>query len=160
MNRRAMAFVIAAAVFALDRWSKWIVETRFGPWDTKVVIPGFFNLIRSENPGVAFGIFADNASRGGTLALVALTAVAVAVLGSMLWKAQDKVTSVSLALITGGALGNLYDRIHTGAATDFLDFYTGRHHWYTFNLADSAICAGAGLLILSMLTSHKTREAS
>jgi signal peptidase II len=155
-----MSAAIAAAVFAFDRWSKWLIETRFGPWDTKIVVPGFFNIIRSENPGVAFGIFAENASHSRTLALVVVTVVAVGVLGSMLWKARDKVTSIALALITGGALGNLYDRIHAGAATDFLDFYAGSYHWYTFNLADSAICTGAGLMILSMLTSHKIREAS
>jgi signal peptidase II len=160
MNRRVLALSVATAVFVFDRWSKWLIETRFGPWDSKVVIPGFFNLIRSENPGVAFGIFAEGATRGRTLALVAVTLIAVGVLGSMLWKAQDRITSLALALITGGAMGNLYDRIHAGAATDFLDFYAGRHHWYTFNLADSAICTGAGLLILSMLTTHKTREAS
>ena len=64
--------------------------------------------------------------------------------------------TTALALITGGALGNLYDRIHAGAATDFLDFYAGTYHWYTFNLADTAICIGAGLLILSMFTNRKT----
>src|ERR1700722_15121697 len=102
-----MKFAIAILIFALDRWSKWLIETRFGPWDTKVVIPGFFNLIRSENPGVAFGIFSENASHGRTLALVAVTIIAVGVLGSMLWKAKDTITSTALALITGGALGNL-----------------------------------------------------
>src|ERR1700761_6395673 len=112
MNQRILAFAIAIGVFVLDRWSKWIIETRFGPWDTKVVIPGFFNIIRSENPGVAFGIFAEGATHTRTLALAGLTVVAVAILGSMLWKARDKVTSIALALITGGALGNLYDRIH------------------------------------------------
>lgn len=160
MNRRAFAYGIAAAVFALDRGSKRMVETGFGVWDTKVVIPGFFNIIRSENPGVAFGILADSASPLRTTGLVAMTIAAVAVLGWMLWKAQDKTTSISLALITGGALGNLYDRIRVGAATDFLDFYSGHYHWYTFNLADTAICIGAGLMILSMLSSHKTGETS
>jgi signal peptidase II len=155
-----MKFAIALLVFVLDRWSKWLIETRFGPWDTKTVIPGFFNIVRSENPGVAFGIFAENATRARTLVLVAVTVVAVGALGSMLWKATDRVTSTALALITGGALGNLFDRIHAGAATDFLDFYAGSYHWYTFNLADCAICTGAGLLILSMLTTHKTREAT
>ena len=56
-----------------------------------------------------------------------------------------------MALVFGGALGNVYDRLHAGTVTDFLDFYVGTYHWYTFNLADTAICVGAGLLILSML---------
>jgi signal peptidase II len=150
-----MRFLIPIIVFAVDRWSKWLIETRFGPWDTKVIIPGLFNIVRSENPGVAFGIFAEGSNHARTLGLVAVTIAAVGVLGWMLWKAKDRVSSVALALITGGAIGNLYDRIYAGAATDFLDFYTGRYHWYTFNLADTAICIGAGLLILTMFTQHK-----
>jgi signal peptidase II len=150
-----MRFALAAFVLILDRWTKWLIETRFTAWDTKVVIPGFFNLVHSENPGIAFSIFAEGASKGRTLALVCVTVVAVVALGWMLYKAQDRISRTALALITGGALGNLYDRIHAGAATDFLDFYAGRYHWYTFNLADSAICIGAGLLILTMLGNQK-----
>jgi len=150
-----MKFVIAILIFVLDRWTKWLIETRFGPWDTRVVIPGFFNIIHSENPGVAFGIFADGVTPVRTLALVGITIAALGALGWMLWKAKDGLSSTAFALITGGALGNLYDRIHAGAATDFLDFYSGRYHWYTFNLADSAICIGAGLLMLTMLKTHK-----
>lgn len=160
MNRRILAFITAALVFAIDRASKWTIESGFGPWDTKIVIPGFFNIIRSENPGVAFGIFADNASPARTLALVVVTIAATLILGRMVWKAPDSATAFGLALILGGAMGNLFDRIHAGAATDFLDFYYGHYHWYTFNLADTSICIGAGLLILSMLKSHKTKEAS
>ena len=151
-----MKFVIAILVFVLDRSTKWLIETRFGPWDSKVVIPGFFNLVHSENPGVAFGIFSEGATRGRTLVLVAITIAAVGVLGWMLWKSNDRLSSLAFALITGGALGNLYDRITAGAATDFLDFFVGRYHWYTFNLADSAICIGAGLLILTIMTKRKT----
>jgi signal peptidase II len=159
MNRRVPGFLTVALVFALDRVSKWTIESGFGPWDTRVVIPGFFNLIRSENPGVAFGILAENANHTRTLMLVAATIVAALIIGRMLWKARDNSTAFGLALILGGALGNLFDRIRAGAATDFLDFYFGHYHWYTFNLADTAICIGAGLLILSMLAPHKT-EAS
>src|SRR5579863_10462070 len=106
-----MKFALALLIFALDRWSKWIIETRFRPWDTKVVIPGFFNIVHSENPGVAFGILAEGASHTRTVGLVAVTIVAVGALGYMLWKANDRISSTALALITGGALGNLYDRI-------------------------------------------------
>jgi signal peptidase II len=160
MNRRLPAFATAALVFAIDRVSKWTIERGFGPWDTKVVIPGFFNIIRSENPGVAFGIFADSTSPVRTLGLVVVTIAAALVLGRMVWKAQDNATAFGLALILGGALGNLFDRVRVGAATDFLDFYYGHYHWYTFNFADTAICTGAGLLILSMLKPHKTKEAA
>lgn len=153
MGRRAVVFGLAAGVFALDRWTKWIVETRFSPFDTKVVIPGFFNLVSSQNSGVAFGIFSESASKYRTLLLILFSVIAVAILGVMLWRADrvDRRTAGGLALIFGGAVGNVFDRIRSGMVTDFLDFYAGSVHWYTFNLADSAICVGAGLLLLSML---------
>jgi len=154
---RIRAFLIAAGVFVADRGSKAIIETRFDAFDTKVVIPGFFNLVRSSNPGVAFGIFQENPSPQRTLALVAISIVAVAILAAMLWRIdqQDRYTATGLALIFGGALGNVYDRVHAGTVTDFLDFHAGAYHWYVFNLADSAICVGAGLLILSMFFVHR-----
>jgi len=161
MKRRLTALVIAVGVFALDRWSKWLVNNSFTAFDIKTVIPGFFNIVHSENPGVAFGIFADNTSHSRTLLLVGLSVVAILILAGMLWKIdrQDNLTATGLALIFGGAIGNVYDRVRVGAVTDFLDFYAGSYHWYTFNLADSAICVGAGLLILSMLSSNRKKEA-
>jgi signal peptidase II len=161
MRRRLPALLIALGVFVLDRWSKWQVEHSFGAFDRKVVIPGFFDIIHSENPGVAFGIFAENTSHSRTPLLVILSIVAILVLAGMLWKIdrQDNLTSTGLALIFGGAIGNVYDRVSAGSVTDFLDFYTGSYHWYTFNLADSAICVGAGLLIISMLSTNRKKEA-
>ena len=161
MKRRLTALVIAMGVFALDRWSKWLVNNSFTAFDIKTVIPGFFNIVHSENPGVAFGIFAENTSHSRTLLLVGLSVVAILILAGMLWKIdrQDNLTATGLALSFGGAIGNVYDRVRVGAVTDFLDFYAGSYHWYTFNLADSAICVGAGLLILSMLSSNRKKEA-
>ena len=152
-----IAFLIAVGVFGLDRWSKFEIEHSLTAVDTKPVIPGFFNLVRSENPGVAFGIFAESVSRSRTPMLVAMSSIAILILAFMLWKIdrQDKYTAIGLSLIFGGALGNVYDRIHSGVVTDFLDFYAGSYHWYTFNLADTSICIGAGLLILSMLYTNK-----
>jgi signal peptidase II len=162
MTRRFTAFLIAVGVFALDRWSKWLVENSFGAWDTKTVIPGFFNIIHSENPGVAFGMFAANTSHSRTLLLAAMSIAAILILAVMLWKIdrQDHLTATGLALIFGGAIGNVYDRVRAGSVTDFLDFYAGSYHWYTFNVADTAICIGAGLLILSMLSSNRKKEAN
>jgi len=162
MRRRVIALLIAAGVFGLDRWSKFEIERSLTAVDTRPVIPGFFNLVRSENPGVAFGIFAESASHSRTPMLVGMSSVAILVLAFMLWKIdrQDNLTAIGLSLIFGGALGNVYDRIHSGVVTDFLDFYAGSYHWYTFNLADTSICIGAGLLILSMLfTSKKEARA-
>ncbi len=154
---RALVLVIAASVFALDRWTKWLIESTFSPFDTKVVIPGFFNLVRSENAGVAFGLFSESTSRYRTSALIVFSVVAVAILAWMLWRVErlDRVTAIGLALIFGGALGNVFDRVRAGVVTDFLDFYASNVHWYTFNIADSAICVGAGLLLIAMWSKPK-----
>jgi signal peptidase II len=155
--RRIVAFLAATGVFGLDRWTKWMVETQFGPYDTKTVIPGFFNIVRSSNPGVAFGIFAENSSRSRTPVLVGLSILAVLLLAGMLWRIDrlDSLSATGLALIFGGAIGNVFDRARVGSVTDFLDFYVGSYHWYTFNVADASIFTGACLLILSMLLSQR-----
>jgi signal peptidase II len=159
---RILTLAIAVSVVVLDRWSKWLIETRLQLYDTVTVIPGFFNIVRSENPGVAFGILADGSSSGRTAILVGLSLTAIAVLAVMLWKIgrQDRWTTLGISLIFGGAIGNVYDRIIAGKVTDFLDFYAGNWHWYTFNLADSAICIGAALLALSSLLLKPHREAN
>lgn len=156
-TRRIAAFAIALSVFAADRWSKWMILTHLEPDGMRPVIPGFFNLVRSENPGVAFGIFADGSGLWHTPALVLLSIVATVILAVMLWRIDrlDGWSAVGLSLIFGGAAGNVYDRVRAGAVTDFLDFYLRGYHWYVFNLADSAICVGAGLLLASMFFTRK-----
>ncbi len=153
MPRRLAMFLVAVAVFALDRWSKWWVETRLTAWDTKVVVPGFFNIVSSRNTGVAFGWFAESPMEHRTALLIAFSVVAVVLLAVLLWRMDkaDGRTAIGLALIFGGAVGNVFDRIRFGMVTDFLDFYAGSYHWYTFNVADTAISVGAGLMLLSML---------
>jgi signal peptidase II len=150
---RLRAYGIAAAVFALDRLTKWIVETRLSFTDTHQVIPGFFDIVRSENRGVAFGIFNDSTSEWRTMLLVALSLAAVVVVGFMLRKARhmDRASLWALSLILGGAAGNVFDRILRGRVTDFLELYLGNYHWPTFNVADSAIVIASGLLILDLL---------
>jgi signal peptidase II len=158
---RVAAGSVALGVFALDRWSKWMIETRFGPDSVKTVIPGFFNLVRSENSGVAFGMLAEDGGQWHTVALVFLSVIAILILAGILWKIDrlDRPSAVGLSLIFGGAVGNVYDRARSGVVTDFLDFYVTTHHWYIFNLADSAICVGAGLLLLSMFMTRNHDRA-
>ena len=159
---RIAAAAVAIGVFAADRWSKWMIETHLTPDTVKPVIPGLFNLVRSENPGVAFGMLAEDSGRWHTPALVLLSVVAILILAAMLWKIErlDRLSAVGLSLIFGGAMGNVYDRARTGAVTDFLDFYVRTWHWYIFNVADSAICVGAGLLLLSMFLTRGEQGAN
>lgn len=150
---------MALGVFAADRWSKSAILEHLGPDSVVPVIPGFFNLVRSENSGVAFSMFTDGFGKWHTPMLVLFSLAAILILAGMLWKIDklDRMSAVGLSLIFGGALGNVFDRVRTGTVTDFLDFYVQSYHWYIFNLADSAICVGAGLLLLSMFVA---REAS
>jgi signal peptidase II len=150
---RLKAYGGAALVFALDRLTKWIVETRISDSAVYRVIPGIFEIIRSENRGVAFGILNDSASEWRTALLVAASLIAVAAIGVVLWNAQrlDRLSLWALALILGGAAGNLFDRVAAGRVTDFLQVYLGTYPWPTFNVADSAIVIGSGLLLLGQL---------
>lgn len=154
---RIRAYSLAAAVFALDRLTKWIVERVVGFSDTHTVIPGFFDIVYSQNRGVAFGILNDSTSEWRTALLIGLSAAAVILVSIVLWNARrmDALPLWGLALILGGAAGNVFDRIVWGRVTDFLEFYIGQYHWPTFNLADSAIVIGSGLFLLDTLRSKR-----
>jgi signal peptidase II len=152
-DARVKAYGVAAAVFALDRLSKWVVESNVSAVDTLSVIPGLFNIVRSENRGMAFGIMNDSSNEWRTTLLVVLSAAAVVFVAAMLWNASrlDRNSLWGLTLILGGAAGNVFDRALWGRVTDFLDFYVSQYHWHTFNVADSAIVIGSGLLLLDLL---------
>jgi signal peptidase II len=150
---RYKAYGLAALVFALDRLTKWIIESRVSFVESYRVIPGFFDIVHSENRGVAFGLLNDSTSEWRTVLLVAFSLVAVGVVGYTLWKSAHLSwnTVYGLALILGGAAGNVFDRLLSGRVTDFLELYVGEWHWPTFNMADSAIVIGSGLLLLDLL---------
>ncbi len=160
MKARYAPFLIAAAVFLLDRATKLLVRSRLSFWDNITVIPNFFSIVHTENRGAAFGMFSDSTSPLRPFFLIVL-AVGVAVfISTLLLRPQRSSLGDGLALrlglacILGGALGNLYDRIVRGAVTDFLEFYFGSFTFWAFNIADSAITVGAGLLLLDMWRSH------
>jgi signal peptidase II len=159
MRIRLKAYGAAAAVVALDRLTKWVVETRVSFADTRTVIPGFFDIVRAQNSGVAFGMFNESTFEWRTTVLVLVSAAAVVVVSAIIWKARqlDLPSLWGFALILGGAAGNLYDRILSGRVTDFLDFYIRDYHWPAFNVADSALVVGCGLLLVGML--HPQRQA-
>jgi signal peptidase II len=154
---RIKAYGVAGLVFALDRLTKWIVESRMSFFDTYRVIPGFFDIVRSQNRGVAFGIFNDSTSEWRTTLLIVAALAAVGLVTGMLWKAQklDRYSVWGFSLILGGAAGNVFDRIVWGHVTDFLLLYAGSFQWPTFNVADSAIVVGSGLLLVDVLRSKR-----
>jgi signal peptidase II len=157
---RKYHFLIAALVVIFDRLAKWIVDKNIALHESVAVVPGFFHLTHVENRGAAFGLFAESPSEWKIAVLVLFSLVALVVVSALLWKNSHAMTTtgVGLALILGGALGNLWDRLVSGQVVDFLDFYLGSYHWPAFNLADSAIVVGALLLVTEILFSKTPSE--
>ncbi|MBI1740179.1 MAG: signal peptidase II [Acidobacteriales bacterium] len=150
---RKYHFLIALLVIALDRLTKWTIAQKLSLHDSITVIPGFFRIIRTENRGAAFGMFADSPSEWKVGLLISFSLVALLIVSALLWKNSHSLTTtgIGLALILGGAVGNLWDRLVSGHVVDFLLFYVGQYQWPAFNLADSAIVIGAGLLVFEIL---------
>jgi signal peptidase II len=165
-DRRWLMLVIAAAVIVLDRLTKLWVEAHVAIGAAIPVIPRsgtgvpVFRITHVQNPGAAFSMFegANHPLLVRNL-LVAFSVVAVVVVASVIWRMGRAVTltSVALALILGGALGNLYDRWKFHHVVDFLEVHIVHYHWPDFNVADSAIVVGACLLLLEMLRPQRAR---
>jgi signal peptidase II len=156
MSPRLQTAIIAAVVVLLDRVTKVYIRDTLSLIDIVPVIPGFFNIVHVENPGASFGMLAD-AGEWRKLALVWLALIVMAVVGFMLWKPGAKMSGLAqtgLAVIFGGAAGNVWDRIVQGTVTDFLQFFFGSYEFPSFNVADSAINVGAGLIIIDMWKSR------
>ena len=141
-------FAVAATVLLSDQYSKlWIME-RYAYGEGEL-FTGFFNLVRAHNYGAAFSFLSDAGGwqRWAFSLLAAVISVVIAVWIARL-PVQRKLEGLALALILGGALGNLYDRLTLGYVVDFLDFHWSGRHFPAFNIADSGISVGAALLIL------------
>jgi signal peptidase II len=150
---RAAHLCLALVVVLLDHWTKHLAATRIRLYAYIQIIPGFFRLTHTENSGAAFSLFADHPAHWKTELLIAFSVVAMAIVFILLWKQTRALTvsGIALSLILGGAAGNLWDRLTTGHVVDFLLFYVKQYQWPVFNLADSSIVVGAGLLILEIL---------
>jgi len=165
MNPRLRTVSIAAAVVIIDRVTKMYIRSAFTSWEVTPVIPGFFNIVHTENPGAAFGIFADSPSQWSSMLLVAVSLVVIAIIGVMLWRPRPApvpagtLVSVGLALVLGGALGNVWDRLFRGTVTDFLQFFFGSYEFPSFNAADSAITVGAVLLLIDLWRTRNQHHA-
>jgi len=163
-DHRAMRkyhLLIALFVLLLDRVTKWIVAKDIPLHDSKQIIAGFFYLTHVENRGAAFSLFADSPSTWKIALLVLFSLIALVVVSALLWRSNHVMitTGVGLGLILGGALGNLWDRLLSGQVVDFLLFYLGSYQWPAFNVADSAIVVGAGLLVIEILLAKSPATA-
>lgn len=155
-----LAYLAAAgAVFIIDQMTKaWAIRRlRFG--DDKTIISNFLNFAYAENPGVAFSFFNDYGDTG-RWGLSAVAIIAAALVLYYFWRiprSDDRVLG-ALALLLAGIVGNVTDRLRLGFVVDFIDVQFGSWHYPTFNVADMAICIGAGLLILDIIFSRKKEE--
>jgi signal peptidase II len=151
---------IIAAVVALDRVSKLYIQHAFSLADTQPVIPGFFNIVHIENPGAAFGMLADSQSLWRQVLLVGVSLMVMTVIGVMLWRHRGTgLLRTALALVMGGAMGNLWDRLFHGTVTDFLQFFFGSYEFPSFNAADIMINVGAGLLLIDLWLTRNHQAA-
>ena len=149
MKDNALYIMIILVLSFIDQLTKTIVSTSFNLLDSRVVIPGFFNLTYIKNRGAIFGFFSNNQS---FLVYALLTSASLAALGLVVYyfyktPSSERFLKISLSLILAGALGNLTDRLFRGSVIDFLDFYVKDWHWPFFNVADSCITVGAILLL-------------
>ena len=154
--RRTALLVCSVLVVILDRLTKLWIERRIPEGSAIPIIPRIFRLTHVLNSGAGFSLFADSLSPGTVrTGLVLFSSLAVLVVAGLIWRQRAPLTAASwgLALILGGAVGNLYDRVRFGLVTDFLEVHIVHYHWPDFNVADSAIVVGASLLVLDALRS-------
>jgi len=146
MRRLAPWYALAVLVVALDQLTKYWVSAGFDYGEARAVT-GFFNLVLTHNKGAAFSFLAAASGwqRGFFIGIALVAIVVIVVL--LARHAGEKLFCLALALILGGAIGNVIDRIALGYVVDFLDFHFAGWHWPAFNLADSAITVGAVLLV-------------
>lgn len=141
---------LAALIFIADIAIKYLVMNSIGyGWDNRIEVLPFFNFLYVHNYGAAFSFLSD---QGGWQRWF-FSAIAFVVCGMLIYwmsklPSKEKWNNSAYALIVGGAIGNVYDRLVHGFVVDYLDFFWGNYHWPAFNLADSAICIGAAMIIL------------
>ena len=153
MRSRTGLGLVILAVLALDQFTKYLISANLSLGDSITVVPGLFHLTVVRNSGMAFGLLSAAAIPYKPvlvtlLSVVALGAVAIYAVSS---PANERLSQFALAFILGGAAGNIIDRIRLGYVVDFLDVFYRGSHWPAFNVADSAICAGVGLLLIDTL---------
>jgi signal peptidase II len=151
--------LVTGAIFMVDQMTKAWAVRRLRSGDEISVIPNFLNFAYAQNTGVAFSMM-DDQGDAGRWGLSVVAGVAATLVLYFFWKtprSDDRMLG-ALALLLAGILGNVVDRARLGFVVDFIDVQFGSWHYPTFNVADMAICAGAGLLILDMFLTKKKEE--
>jgi len=153
-NKYLIASTVALAVVILDQYTKYLI-VRYLPLHRSVeIIHHYLTILHTRNKGIAFGIFSGQVSTTQTVLLIVTSCAAIGFIFYLLrgLGARCFYATITLALILGGAIGNLIDRIRWGEVVDFIDLHWYNYHWPAFNCADSAISMGLVLLIIGMIT--------
>ena len=149
-NKSLWVASIMGIVLILDQLTKHFVDTHIRRHETITVIPGFFNLTNVRNPGAAFGILSGIHGAWRSVFFISATIAALIVIAVLIRKTHERLLIFAFSLIAGGAIGNVIDRVRYGEVVDFIQWYVKSYYWPSFNVADSAISIGVGLLAIDM----------
>jgi signal peptidase II len=160
-RQRTFYLWIAGAIVALDQAAKAIVDRYMDLHESHTIVEGLARLTYVQNRGAAFGILSDADLPYQSVLFSLISILALGAIAVYAWKlpVTSRLPQAALALIMGGALGNLLDRMRLGYVIDYVDVYWGRHHWPAFNVADSAISVGVALLVLDILRNPHPESA-
>lgn len=150
------ALIICMLIAVSDQLTKVLVRESLYYGQIIPVVPGFFNLTFLKNTGAAWGILGG---QNVSLTILSVVMLFVMVFFRRSFLSDTRLHRIALGLLTGGIVGNMIDRIKWGAVTDFLDFYVGSWHWPAFNIADSAICVGVGIYIVTTFLEERKNKA-
>ena len=160
MNKKYFPLIIIFLIIVLiDQITKFYIASNFELYQSIEIIRGFFNITYIRNSGVAFGMFSN--LKGSFIQIVFIAIYIIAIISILiLYRETHGYSHIALSLIFSGAIGNLIDRIFRGEVVDFMDFHWQNYHWPAFNVADSCITVGVGLLMISIIISNQQRAMS
>jgi len=160
MNKKYFPLIIIFLIIVLiDQITKFYIASNFELYQSVEIIRGFFNITYIRNSGVAFGMFSN--LKGSFIQIVFIAIYIIAIISILiLYRETHGYSHIALSLIFSGAIGNLIDRIFRGEVVDFMDFHWQNYHWPAFNVADSCITVGVGLLMISIIISNEQRAMS
>jgi signal peptidase II len=161
-RRSGFYLAISGAVVVLDQAAKALVDRYMDLHESHTLVEGLARLTYVQNRGAAFGVLSDANLPYQSVLFSIVSIVALGAIAVYAWKlpVASRLPRTALALIMGGAVGNLFDRMRHGYVIDYVDVYWGRHHWPAFNVADSAISIGVALLVLDILRSPRSEPES
>ncbi len=155
-------FILMIAVVVLDQLTKLWILNSFQLYESREIIPGFFNLTYLTNKGAAFGFLAGVTAAWRHWFFLGLVSISLVLLVVAYFRMRDDhpFYGPALTFIAGGAIGNVIDRLRYGAVVDFLDFYVADHHWPAFNVADSAITVGVAVFLVANYLEEKKKNTT